>query len=133
MSNEAIRSAGERREVASICVEPLGAVLDVRDGETLLQAAWRQGYYWPSICLGESRCGLCSVEIVEGSENLGRLERDEAVAIRLLMGPRSDQSGRRLRLACCIRPTGAAVVVKRGVRHVGADPREDQAAKDGNG
>ena len=133
MTNGATQSAAKRRESASIRVEPLGAVLDVRDGETLLQAAWRQGFYWPSICLGEGRCGLCSVEVIEGPENLGRFERNEAMAIKLLMGPRADQSGRRLRLACCVRPTGDAIVVKRGVRHVDATPREDQAAGDGSG
>ena len=117
---------GERPETVAVRVEPLGAVLYVRDGETLMQAASRQGYYWPSICKGEARCGLCSIEVTEGRDNLGPLERNEAVAIELLLRPRPDQLSGRLRLACCVRPTGDAVVVKRGVRYNGSTPQEDQ-------
>lgn len=110
----------------AVRVEPLGAVLYVRAGETLMQAASRQGYYWPSICQGEARCGLCFIEVNAGMDNLGPLERHEAVAIELLLRPRPDQLPGRLRLACCVRPTGDAVVVKRGVRYNGTCPQEDQ-------
>lgn len=117
----------ERPETIAVRVEPLGAVLFVREGETLMQAASRQGYYWPSICQGEARCGLCSIEVTEGVDNLGQLERNEAVAIGLLLRPRPDQLPGRLRLACCVRPTGDAVVVKRGVRYNNdSSPQEEQ-------
>lgn len=126
MTDPARQLEADHPEMAAIRVEPLGAVLYVRDGETLMQAAARQGYHWPSICQGEARCGLCSIEVTEGAENLGELERDEAMAMTLLLRPRPDQLGGRLRLACCVRPTGDAVVVKRGVRYKGANPQEGQ-------
>ncbi|HKT15087.1 MAG TPA: 2Fe-2S iron-sulfur cluster-binding protein, partial [Allosphingosinicella sp.] len=63
MTDPARQLEADHPEMAAIRVEPLGAVLYVRDGETLMQAAARQGYHWPSICQGEARCGLCSIEV----------------------------------------------------------------------
>lgn len=109
--------------MVAIRVEPLGAVLNVRDGETLIEAAWRQGYYWPTICKGKARCTQCSIEVMEGLENLGQPDRDERVTMQLRLGLQLNRLQDRLRLACCVKPTGDAVVTKPGVRYRGADPQ----------
>ncbi len=67
-----------------LTIEPLGATIDVEDGQTLLDAALRQGIYIPHAC-GHGLCGTCKVEILEGEVDHGNanpfalmdFERDE--------------------------------------------------------
>ena len=42
-------------------VEPSGALIGVRQGETLMAAAERQGYRWPTICHGQAVCTACCI------------------------------------------------------------------------
>ena len=53
-----------------ITIEPLGATIDVEDGQTLLDAALRQGIYIPHAC-GHGLCGTCKVEVLEGEVDHG--------------------------------------------------------------
>jgi 2Fe-2S ferredoxin len=94
-------------------VEPLGVEFDVRPSESVIQAAWRAGYQWPTTCWGQAECGVCSMEIVEGVELLGPAEKLESNRLRSL--PR--QGGGR-RLACQTRMVadGSVTVRKPGVR-----------------
>lgn len=67
-----------------LTIEPLGATIDVEDGQTLLDAALRQGIYIPHAC-GHGLCGTCKVEVTEGEVEHGNanpfalmdFERDE--------------------------------------------------------
>jgi 2Fe-2S ferredoxin len=94
-----------------VTVEPDRIVLPVAPDETLIEAAWRLGYTWPTTCYGRAECTACHVEIIAGAEHASAVEDDEAAALSLL-GTR----GHRLRLACRLRFDGEAVVRKRGVR-----------------
>jgi ferredoxin, 2Fe-2S len=95
----------------SVRVEPEGFVLTVESGETLIEAAWRLGYVWPTTCYGKAECTMCHVEVVAGAENLSALGDEEAAALAVL-GRRANG----LRLACRLQLAGDAVVRKRGVR-----------------
>ena len=44
-------------------VEPIGVTFRLAEGETLIQAAWRQGYDWPTVCGGRAECTACHVLI----------------------------------------------------------------------
>ncbi|HXW35717.1 MAG TPA: 2Fe-2S iron-sulfur cluster-binding protein [Acidimicrobiales bacterium] len=92
-------------------VEPEAIVLTVEPGETLIEAAWRLGYVWPTTCYGQAECTACHVEIITGEEHASAVGDDEAAALTLL-----GKSGRRWRLACRLKLAGDAVVRKRGVR-----------------
>ncbi len=96
-------------------VEPLGVEIEVRPGETLIEAAWREGYHWPTVCFGQADCTVCHVVVLEGSDNLSAIASDEEAALEVLSG-----HGRRNvtnhRLACRLEVHGPAVVRKRGVR-----------------
>lgn len=67
-----------------LTIEPLGATLDVEDGQTVLDAALRQGIYIPHAC-GHGLCGTCKVQVLEGEVDHGPanpfalmdVERDE--------------------------------------------------------
>ena len=71
-----------------LTLEPLGATIEVEDGQTLLDAALRQGIYIPHAC-GHGLCGTCKVQVTEGEFDHGpanpfalmEMERDDGMAL----------------------------------------------------
>ncbi len=67
-----------------LTIEPLGATIDIADGQTVLDAALRQGIYIPHAC-GHGLCGTCKVTVSDGEVDHGQanpfalmdFERDE--------------------------------------------------------
>jgi phenol hydroxylase P5 protein len=53
-----------------LTIEPLGATIEVEEGQTLLDAALRQGIYIPHAC-GHGLCGTCKVEVSVGEVDHG--------------------------------------------------------------
>ncbi len=51
-------------------IEPTGDVVEVEDGQTILDAALRQGVYLPHAC-NHGLCGTCKVELLEGKVDHG--------------------------------------------------------------
>jgi 2Fe-2S ferredoxin len=98
-------------------VEPLGVEFEVEPGETIIEAAWRLGYDWPTRCYGMAECTYCAVEVVGGGQNLSPVEEEEKGVLEHRMtsfGP--DLT--RFRLACRAQPTGEVTVRREGVgRH----------------
>lgn len=99
---------------AEVLVEPSEVRLCLLEGESVIEAAWRAGYYWPTVCGGRAECTACFVEVVEGEDAAPPPDEREA---RQLERVRARVGGdAAVRLACCFRPSGAAVVKKKGVR-----------------
>jgi len=97
--------------VTIVRVEPFGVDLQIDAGETLMKAAARAGYYWPTVCGGVAECGACICELRSGGENAGvRTERE----LRLLKEIGTE--GGPMRLACCLEAKGSITVFKEGVR-----------------
>jgi ferredoxin, 2Fe-2S len=102
-------------DAAVVRVEPLGAELEVRSGETLAEAAWRLGYGWPTTCWGQAECTLCWVRVVGGEDHVAPPEAEEAEALLHLLPSAVRRPG--VRLACRLSVTGEGVVVEKyGVR-----------------
>lgn len=53
-----------------LTIEPLGATIEVEEGQTLLDAALRQGIYIPHAC-GHGLCGTCKVQVDGGEVDHG--------------------------------------------------------------
>ena len=53
-----------------LTLEPLGATIEVEEGQSILDAALRQGIYIPHAC-GHGLCGTCKVEVVDGEVDHG--------------------------------------------------------------
>jgi len=53
-----------------LTIEPLGVTIEVADGQTLLDAALRQGVYLPHAC-GHGLCGTCKVQVCDGEVDHG--------------------------------------------------------------
>jgi ferredoxin len=92
-------------------VEPGGHEILVNAGESLLDAALRQGYRWPTLCNGAGECTICFVKMLAGADNVAPAEPAER--------DRLDECGRTdpdLRLACQLEVSGPITVLKRGLR-----------------
>jgi phenol hydroxylase P5 protein len=80
-----------------VTIEPLGEVIEVEDGQTILDAALREGIYLPHAC-GHGLCGTCKVDILEGDVEHGDaspfalmdMERDEGKCLTCCAIPESD-------------------------------------------
>lgn len=82
-----------------LCIEPLGATIEVEEGQTLLDAALRQGIYIPHAC-GHGLCGTCKVQLTEGEVDHGPanpfalmdVEREEGKTLACCATLQSDAS-----------------------------------------
>jgi len=101
--------------VVLVRVEPAGIDVAVDDGETLMAAAARAGYRWPTVCGGQAECGVCVLSVVT-SVDLDPPAPLEAA--RLATVPeRRLRPDATWRLACQLRVGAPGLVVfKRGVR-----------------
>ena len=88
---------------------PIGADIEVPEGESLLSAAQRAGFKWPTVCGGRAECTVCFVMVESGWPGLPtRPERE-----RLMEVGRDDPA---VRLAFQLHPESDLVVRKLGVR-----------------
>lgn len=94
-------------------VEPAGLELEVAEGETVMAAAERSGYRWPTICKGMATCRTCVLKVLDGVDYLVPPGPTERSALAEL--PAAQQRPN-VRLACQLEVRGPVVVEKRGVR-----------------
>ena len=99
--------------VHRVTVEPSGVAFDVAEGETVIQAAWRAGLYWPTVCNGQGSCRSCVLSVVTGP--LSSVEPWEQEGLDAVTPTLPGHAGP-YRLACQARPAGDVVVRKVGVR-----------------
>lgn len=97
-------------------VEPAGVVIEVLPGETLIQAAWRAGYDWPTLCYAMGRCTACQCEVLDGLHQLSERTDAELALLGTLDRRVRRANPRRVRLACQVRITGDVTVRKPGVK-----------------
>jgi ferredoxin len=90
-------------------------VVQVSDGETVMAAAQRGGYRWPTVCHGEAQCQVCFVTARDGDISRPPPGPVEAEGLATLAERLSFEPGT-VRLACQFRPTADCTVYKRGVR-----------------
>ncbi|OYD23705.1 NADH:ubiquinone reductase (Na(+)-transporting) subunit F [Oceanimonas baumannii] len=80
-----------------VTIEPTGDVIEVEEGQTILDAALRQGVWLPFAC-GHGTCGTCKVQITDGFADLGEaspfalmdVEREEGKVLACCCMPESD-------------------------------------------
>ncbi len=80
-----------------VTVEPTGDVIEVEEGQTILDAALRQGVWLPFAC-GHGTCATCKVQVLEGDVDVGNaspfalmdMERDEGKVLACCAMPESD-------------------------------------------
>lgn len=78
-------------------IEPTGDVIEVKEDQTILDAALRQGVYLPHAC-NHGLCGTCKVELLEGEVDHGEaspfalmdMEKDEGKCLACTSRPKDD-------------------------------------------
>lgn len=81
-------------------IAPLGDIIDVDEGQTILDAALRAGIYLPHAC-GHGLCSTCKVDVLEGD-----VEHGEASPFALMDMERDEGKC----LTCCAQPTSDLVI-----------------------
>lgn len=98
-----------------VTVQPSGIEIDVRENESVAEAAWRQGMVWPTKCWGQLECMSCFTKIVDGELSAVPATDDEHDAMRLRMTDRIRSP--LVRLGCQLRVRKSGLVLeKQGVR-----------------
>ncbi len=81
----------------NVTIEPTGEVIEVEEGQTILQAALRQGVWLPFAC-GHGTCATCKVQVLDGDVEVGAaspfalmdIERDEGKVLACCATVQSD-------------------------------------------
>jgi len=84
-------------ETYTVTVEPIGAEIECREDQTVLDACLREGIWLPHACT-HGTCGTCKAQVLDGELDLGDAspyalldsERDEGAALLCVATPRSD-------------------------------------------
>ena len=97
-----------------VTIQPLNVEIEAPGGETIMAAAQREGYYWPTTCGGEGRCTTCACVVISGMNHLSERGRFEAKVLTEERGPAVLEKP--IRLACQAHVYGDVVVEKTGVR-----------------
>ncbi|MEH6628391.1 MAG: phenol 2-monooxygenase domain-containing protein [Motiliproteus sp.] len=80
-----------------VTIEPTGDVIEVEEGQTILDAALRQGVWLPFAC-GHGTCATCKCQLTDGDVDQGNaspfalmdIERDEGKILACCAIPESD-------------------------------------------
>jgi len=113
-------------------VEPAGVDIDVHPGETLIQAAWRAGYHWPTLCYAMGTCTACQCEVLDGLHLLSERTAAEVALLGDLNRRVRRANPRRVRLACQVTVAGDVTVRKPGVRRRSPTTCEEVGNANGN-
>jgi 2Fe-2S ferredoxin len=97
-------------------VQPLGARIRVAAAETIFEAAWRSGYYWPTRCDGQAQCTFCCLEVESGASHALQPEEEEQLVLDRIRRIRASDAP--FRLACRMKIKGDVVVKKDGVAKI---------------
>jgi 2Fe-2S ferredoxin len=101
--------------MVKVRVEPAGVEFEVKPGESVAEAAWNQGYTWPTKCWGQAECMVCFVKVLDGELWTEPPEEEELGRLRSLLPVRLRDP--LIRLACRLRINSAGVVLeKKGVQ-----------------
>lgn len=88
----------------TITFQPLGTVVEVNPGTTILQAAEQHGVFLRHVCGGNAMCATCRCKVLEGAESLSPMARHEQKRLAELYAPKN------ARLSCQAEIRGDVVV-----------------------
>ena len=107
-------------------VLPAGVEFEVRPGESVAEAAWRQGVTWPTKCWGQAECMVCFVRMVDGELSTTPPSDEELHEMRTRLPKRLRSP--LTRLACRMKVTGEGVVLEKKGVSAPAVPADGTAA-----
>jgi chlorosome envelope protein X len=105
--------------MALVRVQPLDIEFDAAEGESLMEAAERYGYRWPTLCGGVAMCTMCWARVESGAEHLSPMQEAEREALETYRREGGGRSEGHVRLGCQVKVYGPATFFKRGVNAAG--------------
>ena len=64
-----------------VSVQPRAFSFEAAAGETVMAAARRNGYYWPTTCGGNAECTTCACTLLSAADTLAPMGRAERAAL----------------------------------------------------
>ena len=61
----------ESTNMPKITIQPLNRTIEAQEGETIMEAAWADGLYWPTTCGGQGICTSCASMVQEVPSGAG--------------------------------------------------------------
>jgi len=101
--------------VPVITVVPLGAEIEVEEGESVFHAAVDAGFIWPTVCQGLGSCRTCYMKVLEGADSFEEPDGWEQEGLDDLASTVGGADAG-VRLACQALVRGDAIVRKNGVK-----------------
>lgn len=102
-------------ETHVVVVQPAGISFVARPGESVMAAAERAGFQWPTVCHGSAICTRCWIRVSPDQQRhlspMCDREEKALMLVRWRPDPRPDE-----RLACQAQPVANVTVYKEGVR-----------------
>jgi ferredoxin len=105
--------------MARVHIEPLGVTIGVEPGESVMAAAERGGYRWPTLCGGVAMCTMCWLRVEAGAANVEPMEDLELYALETYRWQEGKRPEGDVRLACQLHVIGDVTVSKKGVNQAG--------------
>lgn len=121
----------DNEKSSTVRVDPSGIEIEVRHGETVIQAAWRAGLEWPTLCYAQGTCTTCRCEVVEGLHLLSDRTEAEQALLADLRGRVRRIDPRRVRLACQLMVDGDITIRRPGVKQRKPNNDEEFGGSDG--
>lgn len=88
----------------TITFQPMGRVVEVEPGCTILEAAVRSDLFLRHVCGGKANCATCRSKVLAGAESLSAISRGEQKRLAELYAPSN------ARLSCQAQILGDVVV-----------------------
>ena len=104
----------DRPESVQVRVEGSDVEFAADLGESIMAAAQRAGYRWPTVCEGHGDCLACRITVVSGADRLSDVTPAEVK--RLAQLNKNRPADEWFRLACQAKVLGDVVVHKRNVK-----------------
>jgi len=105
----------DRRVAGSVRVMPADVSFEAAQGETIMDAAERNGFRWPTTCHGLAECAVCVFHVMTGGDRLSPVGPAEEARLQTVKLSSLDPD-RVFRLACQAQIVGDITIFKRGIR-----------------
>lgn len=97
-------------------VQPGGAEFEVLANESIMDAARRQNFTWPTVCQGMGACTACYVKVLEGRSHVSEMAEGERTSLDPIYYRNPQAMAGEFRLACQMTTKGPVTLFKRGIR-----------------
>lgn len=98
-----------------VTVMPADITFEAHPGETVMAAARRCGYRWPTLCEMRAECAICHMRVLSGAGAFAAADAAEEATLGMVIRRYRGAAPGTVRLACTAVARDDVTVFKRGV------------------